>query len=195
MILAIDPGYNNYGCVVFNENEEPVKLVTFQTKPSKYKLKRVADDDVQRIQFLSHQLNTLLYNYPITGVVGELPPSNSLSAKGAKGLSFAIGLSVALFTTRKLPVEWATPSEVKYALTSKNNASKEDMMEAACIKYNWNITHKPIYSKNSKTLIRTDTIYWPQKYQMGKGEFEHIADAIGVYHALKHTNVVLNQKR
>lgn len=188
MILCLDPGFSNYGYSIFNSRGEVIDLGTIQTKKSTTRLLRVADDDVQRITYITSKLSDMIKQYSIQGVLAELPPSNSQSASAAKGLAIAVALTVALFTELRIPVEWATPNEVKQAMTGKKNASKEDMMKAACKRHNWKMTPKLIYRKNSKKLIRTDTVYHPLNQKMGKGVFEHIADSLGVFEALKHTN-------
>ena len=197
MILCCDPGFANFGCSVINFAGEVVNVGTIHTGKTKTKLLRVADDDVQRITHLVSGLSSVIHKYDIQGVLAELPPSNSQSAAGAKGLGIAVALAVALFTELKLPVEWATPSEVKKAMTGNAGASKEDMMLAACKRYGWEITYKEVRSKKTKKITRRDAIYHPLGKTMGKKDFEHIADSLGAYEALKSTNVArmyINQK-
>jgi Holliday junction resolvasome RuvABC endonuclease subunit len=189
MLLCIDPGFANYGCSVIDAGGEVIDVGTLHTIKSKTKLLRVADDDVQRIVSIVTGLSHVITKYQIQGVLGELPPSNSQSAKSAKGLAMAVALSVALFTERGLPMEWATPNEVKQAMTGKKSASKEDMMKAACDRYGWKITEKKIFAKKTNKVQRIDRIYHPLNKTMGKNAFEHIADSLGAYEALKHTNV------
>lgn len=188
MILCLDPGFSNYGCSIINPQGIVIDIGTIQTKKAQTKLLRVADDDVQRITYITSKLSGVVKRYGIQGVLAELPPSNSQSAKSAKGLAMAVALTVTLFTELGIPVEWATPNEVKQAMTGKKNASKEDMMIAACKRYDWKMTSKPIYEKKSKKLLRTDMEYHPLNRTIGKGIFEHIADSLGVFEALKHTN-------
>lgn len=188
MLLACDPGYSNYGCSVIDKYGTVVDLGTIQTKKSNKKLLRAADDDVQRITQIVSKLSQVIKKYEIQGILAELPPSNSQSAKAAKGLGMAVALSVTLFAELRIPVEWATPEEVKYALTGKKNASKEDMMLTACKKYDWQITQKKIHSKKTQKVCRVDNVYYPLGRAMGKNQFEHIADSLGAYEALRHTN-------
>jgi len=190
MILAIDPAFKNFGCSIINRQHKIINVGTIQTTPTKNKLLRVADDDIQRITYISGKLSKIIHHYNIKGILGELPPSSSKSQKGAKGLAMAMALSIALFTELRIPTEWATPEEVKEAMTGKKTASKEAMMIAACRKYNWNITTKNIRSKKDKSIVqRIDNIYHPLGKSMGKNKFEHIADSLGAYEALKNTNV------
>jgi len=189
MILALDPSYTGYGCSVIDPIGKIINIGTMHTEKSKKKLLRVADDDVQRVTVLATGLSKVIHRYNIKGVLAELPPSSSQNANAAKGLAMCIALTVALLTELKIPVEWATPNEVKQAMTGKKNASKEEMMAAACRRYNWEISNKPIYSKNTRKLQRTDIIYHPLGRSMGKNDFEHIADSLGAYEALKNSNV------
>lgn len=188
MLLACDPGYNNFGCSVIDQYGNVIDVGTIRTTKAKKKLLRTSDDDVQRITYITQNLSKVIHYYNIKGVLSELPPSGGQSSVAVKGLSMAVALSTALFTECGLPVEWATPEEVKRALTGKACASKEDMMKAACKKYGWNITQKNIYSKNTKTIQRVDNIYHPLGKSIGKNIFEHIADSLGAYEALKYTN-------
>ena len=188
MLLACDPGFNNFGCAIINQYGHVIDAGTIQTQKTTKKLLRTADDDVQRIMYITSRLKEVIQKYEVKGILSELPPSGGQSAAAVKGLSMAVSLLTTLSILFSIPVEWATPDEVKKALTGKKNASKEDMMKAACNLYGWNITQKNIYAKNTKKLLRTDSIYYPVGKSMGKSQFEHIADSIGAFEALKHTN-------
>ena len=190
MILAADIGFSNYGLSVVDSFGKVINVGTIHTARTKQKLLRVADDDVQRITKIVTHLSHVIQKYKIQGVVAELPPSGGQSASAVKALSMAVALSVAVFTERKLPIEWATPTEVKEALTGKKTASKEEIMKAVCHKYAWPITEKIIHSKKTGKQLRKDLIYHPLGKSMGKNDFEHIADSLGAYEALKNSNVV-----
>lgn len=188
MLLACDPGYNNYGCSVIDQYGTVIDVGTIQTAKTKNKLNRVADDDIRRITYITEQLSKVIRHYDVKGVLSELPPSGGQSAIAVKGLAMAVALSTALFTSFGLPIEWATPAEVKKAIAGKENASKEDIMLAVCKKYGWKITEKPVYSKTTKKVQRIDKTYHPIGKSIGKNLFEHIADSLGAFEALKHTN-------
>jgi hypothetical protein len=64
------------------------------------------------------------------------------------------------------------------------------MMLAACKRYGWKVSEKIIRPKQTRKIQRTDRVYHPLGKTMGKNDFEHIADSLGAYEALKHTNVV-----
>ena len=188
MLLACDPGYSNYGCAVIDQYGQVIDAGTIQTTKASKKLLRTADDDVQRISYITQELSKIIHHYGIKGILSELPPSGGQNASAVKGLAMAVALSTALFTELSIPVEWATPEEVKRALTGAKNASKEDMMKSACCLHDWKITEKKVYAKTTKRLLRTDNIYHLLGKSMGKNQFEHIADAIGAFEALKHSN-------
>jgi len=197
MILCLDPGFSNFGCSVINQHGRVVDLGTIQTQKTKNKLLRVADDDVQRITHIAAKLTELVNKYNIQGVLAELPPSSSQSASAAKSLGMAVALTTTLFTTLNIPVEWATPAEVKKAMTGKENASKTEMMMTACKKYGWQTSQKNVFSKKTGKLQRTDMVYYPIGKAMGKGQFEHVADSLGAYEALKYSNTarMLTERR
>lgn len=188
MLLACDPGFRNYGCAVIDQYGQIIDVGTIQTKKTTKKLLRTADDDVQRITYITEKLSSVIHHYNIKGILAELPPSGGQSAAAVKGLSMAVALSTALFTELGIPVEWATPEEVKRALTGAKNASKEDMMKSACCLHDWKIMYKKVYTKSTKKLLRTDSIFHLLGKTMGKSQFEHIADACGAFEALKHSN-------
>jgi len=186
MILAVDPGYRNYGVTIW-KNDKLINAGCIHTVKSKKKLLRVADDDVQRIQHITRHLSKVIKDYKIKGVLGELPPAGVQNAKAAKGLGIALGLSVALFEEFNLPVEWATPGEVKKAI-GKKNASKENMMSWAIQKQKGAITYNKVFIKKAKKN-RLDPVYWLLDQKFTKNSFEHIADSIGVYEALKESAI------
>lgn len=188
MLLACDPGFKNFGCAIIDQYGQVINAGTIQTKKTIKKLLRTADDDVQRIVYITSRLKEVILKYEVKGILSELPPSGGQSAAAVKGLSMAVSLLTTLATLFSIPVEWATPDEVKKALTHKKNASKEDMMEAACKLHGWKITQKNIYVKNTQKISRVDNTYWLVGKSMGKNQFEHIADSIGAFEALKHTN-------
>ena len=113
MLLACDPGFNNFGCAVLDQYGTVIDCGTIQTKKTTKKLLRTADDDVQRVSYITSQLAKSIRHYDIKGILSELPPSGGQSAAAVKGLAMAVGLLTALSTTLLIPVEWATPEEVK----------------------------------------------------------------------------------
>ena len=190
MLLCLDPSFTHCGCSIIDPDGNVIDAGTIVTEKTKNKLLRVADDDVRRITQIASQLKTIIQHYEIKGILAELPPSNSQSAQAAKGLGMAVAIVTTMATAFDIPLEWATPEEVKMAMTGRENASKEAMMRAACKRYGWRITEKEIRSKKTGKRIRTDYTYHVLSHQLGKERFEHVADSLGVLEALKQSNVV-----
>lgn len=190
MLLCLDPSFTHCGCSIIDPDGNVVDAGTIVTEKTKNKLLRVADDDVRRITQIASQLKTVIQHYDIKGILAELPPSNSQSAQAAKGLAMAVATVTTIAAAFDIPLEWATPSEVKQAMTGRKDASKEDMMTAACKRYGWKITEKEIRSKKTGKCIRIDYTYHVLSHQWGKDKFEHVADSLGVMEALKQSNTV-----
>ena len=190
MLLCLDPSLTHCGCSIISPDGNVIDAGTIITEKTKNKLLRVADDDVRRITQIASQLKTTIQYYKIKGILAELPPSNSQSAQAAKGLGMAVAIVTTVAAAFDIPLEWATPEEVKMALTGRINASKEDMMKAACKRYGWLITEKEIRSRKTGKRIRMDYTYHVLSNQWGKERFEHVADSLGVLAALKQSNVV-----
>jgi Holliday junction resolvasome RuvABC endonuclease subunit len=198
MVLSVDPGLSNYGYAVWNAYGELVKVGILQTKKTKKKITRVSDDYASRIASLTLQLNQIITDNAIKAVLGELPILGGQNASAVRDMAVSVAISMSVFTMLNLPIEWCTPTEVKVALAGHNNSTKKEMMVAACKKHSWKITTKPIYAKKTGKLQRLDIIYHPMGIAMGANKFEHIADAVGVAHALKNGNIVkmyLNKRR
>ena len=189
MILCVDPGYANYGYIVVNKDQTIIEANVIKTQKTKIKTNRVSNDTAYRIALIVTELTKIIVHHKIKGVLGEMPSSGSKSASAMRAMAIATAVSVSVFTLFRLPTEWTTPALVKQALTGSKTATKQEMMGAACALHNWDIRSKDIHAKNSKKLIRQDLSYWPFGKSMGAGNFEHIADAIGVFEALKTGNL------
>ena len=78
-----------------------------------------------------------------------------------------------------IPMEWATPNDVKIALSGKRNATKEEQMENCVQLLQGTILHEGkseyYYIPNCKGAER-----------LRKNMFEHIADSYGAYLALRN---------
>lgn len=174
MLLVLDVGFANMGWLVFHE-KKIVDCGVIQTEKTQKKSTRVADDHAYRSIILAQKLNGIIQKYDVQGIIGELPSGGAQSAKAMAFMSSAISVVSAVGTLCDLPMEWATPMEVKKALVGNRSASKEQMMDKATEMFG--------FSFNDKKWICNDK-------KFGKGEFEHIADATGVYLALKNDNLV-----
>ena len=164
-ILALDVGFTSMGVVVLRGGRI-IHMEVIKTQKSKSKQARVADDSAARCAVLAGRLVEIIGEFKVGAVVGELPSAGAQSAAALRSMGLATGVGAAVAEIFRLPVEWCTPMEGKLALTGKRNASKEQMMEAARRKF-------------------SDTAF-----PSAKSTFEHIADALGAYEALKHTPVV-----
>ena len=191
-ILCCDPGFSHYGCAVFDTTGKPIKLGTLTTEASKTKMARISDDKAYRIAQLTTQLSNVIQQNKIQAVLGEMPGAGGQSARAIQAMAIATAVSVAVFTMFRLPVEWTTPVEVKKALTGNKSASKIEMMEAACKRYGWRIEKKEVRSKKSGAVDivkRVYNVYYPLNQKTSASTFEHVADSLGVYEALKHCNI------
>ncbi len=164
-ILSIDVGFRSLGWAVF-ESGKLVKCGVIETAPSKKKTARRSDDNAVRCSQIALGLKSVIEENNIKGVVGELPVGGAKSAKALAQMAMATGVVVAVLSILDIPVEWATPFEIKTATTGKKSATKEEVMESIKTKFD--------YFKFPKT----------------KAVFEHVADAIGAYLALKSGNII-----
>lgn len=167
-IMALDVGFRNTGVVIFDPvTDQPIACKTVRTKPSAKKLQvRKADDNSRRAQEMALELEEVIEQFNVKGVVGELPSGGSKSHSAATMMAAATAVVSAVIALKRLPNEWSTPSEGKTALCGNSQASKEEMMAEA----------RRLYG----SLIA---------FPKAKAEFEHQADAIGAYIAQKNGNI------
>ncbi len=184
MLLACDVAFANFGVVVIDKGEV-IHAETIQTKPAEKKRKvRSSDDNAERAAHIATRLNEIIKEYDIKAAVAELPHSGGENVKSAMGIAMAIGVLVGVIESNQLPVEWATPDQVKKTATGIRSATKLEMMTAAITDYGGCIEEKKIANGS---VIR--------KFHFGTstytaGVFEHIADAYWVYKTLSAGNVV-----
>lgn len=173
MLLSLDVGFANTGWVIFDKGQ-PIKWGCIKTEKTKRKMTRVSDDNAARAQYIASELKKIIIssftpnnvNYGNYGVIAELPTSGSQNARAANQMGIALGIAACLASLLEVPVEWATPTEVKKATTGKKNASKDEMMDTI-----------------RKAFPNCD-------FPKTKTHFEHIADACGVYLASRNGNLV-----
>ena len=165
MLLCLDIGFRNTGWVTFEKG-----LLRgwgcIRTEKTKKKITRVSDDNAYCAQSIALALKSIVESLKCCGVIGELPTSGSIAARPANQMGIALGVVASLVSVMSLPVEWVTPTDVKKAVVGKRNASKEEVMEAVRRKF-----------------PRCD-------FPESKTEFEHIADACGVYLASEGSTLV-----
>lgn len=144
------------GWVVF-KNKVPRAWGCIRTEKTKVKVTRVSDDNAYCAGVIARGLNWVINRYRCKGLVGELPTGGSKGAKPANQMGIASGIVVCLATIKNIPAEWVIPGDVKKAATGSRRASKEKVMDA-------------IRKRFPKC-----------KFPKVDAEFEHIADACGVY--------------
>jgi len=206
MILALDVGFRSTGCAVFDKGRI-IHVVTLHTEKAHKKNVRVADDTVERAALMAQQISTTYDMYNCQGVVAELPTGGSQNARAAAQMFGAICIIGAIIGLKEIPCEFCTPRDVKMAITGSAKASKEYVMRKVVRMYNWKIDanrREQNFTRQAKVVkgkvvrkrvekrITVDTwrVFTLNGIILNKKTFEHIADAIGAYHALKNNNLV-----
>ena len=125
------------------------------------------------------------------GVLGELP-SGSQNARAANQFGLAIGTVGVATHLLGLPAEWCSQQEVKKAVTGNRFATKDEIIDTICEIIGAKKTEQKILitkgKRKGETTIRKTYHLLNKKFPESK--FEHIADSIGVYLALKTGNLV-----
>ena len=166
-ILAADVGFRAFGWAIF-KNDKPTACGVIQTElPRKKQKVRVADANAQRAAQIARELSDIIDQYDVCAIVGELPHGGSKSAKSSRQMAMATAVVAAVAEIMRLPTEWATPAEVKTAVTGSKTASKRQVIDQV----------RELFS---------EAIEIPKAV----GKAEHIADACGVYIALKNGNLL-----
>lgn len=178
MILAVDPGFNNYGYAII-DNTTIVNIGLITTK--KVQGKTVSISDAIRIRQITRQLIDVIEDNNITQVVGELPIGGGKSSSAVKCMAYVAALSNAVFEGYSIEPIWTTPHKVKKTATGRCSASKIEMMESICKLYGWEITTRVTNKKKGTTA----NVYWPLGEKWTGGSFEHVADALWAYETLK----------
>lgn len=166
-LLACDVGFRSLGWTVI-ENKKIIACGAIVTEKSSKKSTRVSDDYYMRSCKLAADLKEIVEKYDIKGIVGELPSGGAQSAKAAVMMNMATAIVASVATILNLPCDWCTPTETKVAVCGYRSATKDEMMDMVRAKY-------------------------PEAghlFPEAKTYFEHIADAIGAYMALRNGNVV-----
>lgn len=165
MLLSLDVGFRNMGWVVFHGGKI-FACGVIETEKARNKQTRVADDNAWRSAELAKGLQEIIQTYNVRGVIGELPSGGAQNAIAMSQMSMATAVASAVCALLDIPCEWVSPGDLKKALVGKRSASKEEIM------------------------IRVRGLYPEADFPMTKGKFEHVADAVGAYHALKNGNLV-----
>lgn len=182
MLISLDMGFKNTGWSVFDKGKV-IAVGVIVTEKSTKKNIRVSDDYFNRASRLADELITLFIQHEPDGMIAELPSGGSQNARASHQMGIATGVLASLCANWTMPFEGATPQEVKLAATGMKKATKEEVMDAICKKFGW---EKEIRNGPKKVMVNFKLL--GRSY--GKGEFEHIADSIAVYLALKQNNLV-----
>jgi len=174
MLLSLDVGFAAMGWVLFDQGEI-YDCGVIRTEKTQKKNTRVADDHAHRSAVLAEQLRRIIQTNKVKGIIGELPSGGALSAKAMAFMASATSIVAAVGALMVCPMEWTTPGEVKKVLAGHRSASKEIMMAKAAEMFGFKEEGKKFFMDGES---------------FNKGDFEHIADAIGVYVALKNDNLV-----
>lgn len=150
-------------------------------KSSKKAAIRAADDTVRRCQELTRELLSIVYCHGVCCMAAELPGGGGKSSSAVKSMAIATALVAAVAEFTELPAEWVSPQQNKKGATGRNNASKDEMMDAAGKLY-------------PQLVIE-------YRHQAGryagqwKGEFEDVADAICVWQSVRDGQLARTYRR
>jgi len=163
MILSLDPSLRSTGfvCMEGGEVQKCGNIVTKKDSRARY----VGLDYAYRAEVMCRRLDKVVQEMGPSAVISELP-HGSQSEKAAKAFGIIIGVISAWTAIRELPIEWCTARDGKIALTGNPKATKKEMITKAINNYKYD------------------------KFPEAQGKMEHIADAIGVYLALRDKSLV-----
>ncbi len=189
-LLCLDIGFSNMGYSLFEHGGLWAQGLLI-TKKSEKKNVRVSDDYANRCASLTQQVVSLCNNINLIGICAELP-SGTQNARAAAQMSMALAVVASSAFFLNLPTEYYTAQEVKVAATGIKNASKEEIKLAIADKFNFVRTTKESKITKGKRVgkITVREIYSMGAHDYTGGDFEHIADSIGVFLAAQHNNLV-----
>lgn len=165
-ILCLDAGFKSMGWAVLCGGKI-VDCGVFRTKETGRKgAVRVADDNAERVMDLTRRLRDLVQRHKVAGLLVEMPSGGAQSAKAMASMARSSTIAASMAGFFDLPYEWITPADVKIAAAGARTASKEEV-KAGVLKH------------------------WPgAKLPKAACEWEHVTDALGVYMAAQHGNLV-----
>lgn len=190
MLISLDIGFSHTGWSIFDKGGL-VDIGLIETEKTEKKMIRTSDDNVRRCIDIADSLDTLKQKYKIQGMLGELP-AGTQNARAANHFGLIIGTVGVTAHFLNLPAEWCSQQEVKKAVAGDRFATKDEIMKIICeITGTKKIEQIVLIKKGKrkgKTTIRKTYHLLNKKFPESK--FEHIADSIGVYMALKTGNLV-----
>lgn len=135
-VLGLDTGFASVGWSVVEmaatdaveTSLKPIAMGCFTTQPSAKKLKlKVADDDFKRSVDTAHFLRALVTKYKVKVFCSEAMSLGFKNATTGIKMGRCYGMLSALVAFTGLPFLQATPTEIKFAVTGKKTASKEEV--------------------------------------------------------------------
>lgn len=178
-IIGLDPGFASigYAVCVCDRNAEGqrrfrvLRMGLIRTEKSDKKREvRAADDNVRRAREITTALDGLFRKgAPQADVVLSMPPVRAVcaeamsfprNASNAAKVAMCWGVITALVHTRELSIAQASPQEVKLALCSRKDASKEEIREAVERRFGADLSGR-IYDADGRVLTRKDRLEHP----------------------------------
>jgi len=184
-ILVLDPSLTNTGFVVY-ECQGPEKFVVatcgvITTAPSNTKNNVFAGDDiVRRWKEIVNALKKLNEHYNFSLVAAEVTNGGVQSNSAAQSLFGSKALVTTYTEMLSVPSLFVSPRQVKEALASDPSATKETMMLLA------NEVADGIGDTHFKDVTKSGK---PGKKRFAS-KFEHVADAVGVFQAVRTSTIV-----
>ena len=176
-VLALDPSFRNtgYAVITVGKRDKVVDSGVIKTEARAKKSNvRAADQTLEQIQVMVNSIREVISRHEPEVLIAELPTSGGKSARAVASMAIAQAVCGAVAAYEDIPTEWITPTDNKKGMTGRKTASKEDMMTEAVSRYP---ELEAQYTHNKGQY----------KGQL-RGEFEHVADAIGAYEAAKQTS-------
>jgi len=179
MLLSLDVGFRHTGWALFNKKTIK-KVGIINTVKTTRKDVLTSNDDINCAKEIYIALHLIMFENDVQGIIGEAPVGGGQNSAAVKSMGIATGILGCLVAVWDLPDEWCTPQRLKKRMTGRNSASKEEIMDAICKHYQWEGRMKQGRSIMYRTPLG----------DFKKGDFEHIADAIGTYLTLESSNLV-----
>lgn len=186
-LIGIDVGFANTGVVIMNAPDliiETVKVITTEKDENKRSM-RVADQRIQRIQYIIREISSLLIEETLVKghnvfVAVEAPHGGAQSGNAMRDMAAALSIIVTILYMMDLPTDFLSPSEVKLIATGKKTGSKDEIIKAMCKRFSITETSKVVTitkgkRKGKESVQKTFKI---NDVSLAGGKFEHVADAI-----------------
>lgn len=193
MILTLDVGFANTGWAVVDpsgpRDGEIVEAGCIETKKSAKKRKvRLADDNAVRGALIASTVRDIVEMHGCIGIIGEMPSGGAKSASAMRDMAAATVAVSAAAAILGLPTDWCSPADVKRAACGIATATKTEIMDAVADFYKWEVKRATASNGvcRSKYIVPCQTC----SRTFPGGKFEHVADAIAAYWALRNSNVV-----